>query len=103
MRITLAALLLFPLPAFAADYVLTLKDHAFTPAEITVPAGEKFTLLVKNEDSTVAEFESHELKREKIIQGNSEAKVALGPLKPGSYPFVEEFHEDKAKGTLIVK
>ncbi len=91
-------------PAKAAEeYTLTLKDHKFTPEELTVPADKKFTLIVKNEDATAAEFESDDFKREKIIAPNTTAKINVGPLKAGSYTFFDEFHEDTAKGILTVK
>lgn len=91
--------------AVAADgeFSVVIRDHKFEPAELTVPAGQKFKLIVKNEDSTPEEFESHELKREKIIAGNSSATIKLGPLKPGVYPFFGEFNEKTAQGKLIVK
>jgi len=92
-------------PALAAepDYTVTIKDHRFEPAELQVPAGRKITLLVKNLDPTAEEFESKDLKRERVIPGKSEATFTLGPLKPGTYRFVGEFHESTAKGSLIAK
>lgn len=104
-RLFVAAFALsLPLQAFAADdYTLTLKDHAFTPAELVLPADKKVKIVVKNEDSTSAEFESKELNREKVINGNSKATIMVGPLKPGTYAFVDEFHEDVAKGKIVVK
>lgn len=89
--------------ALAADYTLTLKNHKFTPSELTVPAGEKITLTVKNEDSAAAEFESESLKREKVISGNSQAVIKIGPLKPGRYEFEDEFHDETAQGVMIAK
>lgn len=104
-RLLIAVLALsVPASAFAAEeYTLVLKDHAFTPAELTVPADTKVKITVKNEDATSAEFESKELNREKVIKGHSSAVISLGPLKAGSYPFVDEFHEDVAKGMIVVK
>ena len=89
--------------AQAEDYNITIKDHVFTPAELTVPAGTAFALHVKNEDATPEEFESHDLKREKIIKGNSEAVIKVGALKPGTYKFFGEFHEKTAQGVIIAK
>ena len=45
--------------AFAgvAEFTLTLKNHAFEPRELKVPAGQKFKILVVNEDASPAEFE----------------------------------------------
>jgi hypothetical protein len=102
-RLFLMAALLAPVAAHAEDYTLTLKNHAFTPTEITVPAGQKFKLTVKNEDAAPAEFESEKLNREKIVPANSSVVVNLGPLDAGSYAFVDDFHKDVAKGTITAK
>jgi hypothetical protein len=91
--------------AAADEFTLTIKDHAFAPKEITIPADKKIKLLVVNQDETPAEFESKPLGREKIIPGKSTGIVNLGPLKPGRYPFVEEYHETEAaaQGFIVVK
>lgn len=98
-----ALLLLAPTIAAAQDFTLTIKDHVFTPAEITVPANKRVQVTVVNDDDTPEEFESSALKVEKVIPGKSKAVVRIGPLKPGRYPFVGEFHEDTAKGAVIAK
>lgn len=85
------------------QYVTQIKNHKFTPDIIEIPQGQKFKLIVKNLDKTAEEFESHDLKREKIILGNSKAHFVLGPLKPGKYKFFGEFNEDSAIGHIIVK
>ena len=48
-------------------YHLTLKDHHFVPDNLTVPANSKVTIHLKNEDDTAEEFDSHDLKREKVV------------------------------------
>lgn len=89
--------------ANAAEVALILKDHKFVPTELTIPAGQKVKLVIKNQDPTPAEFESHDLNREKIIKGNGEGVVFVGPLEPGRYAFFDEFNEATTKGTLVVK
>ena len=106
LRIFLAtALLLCVNTAVASDkvYELIIKDHKFSPATIIIPANTKIKLLVKNQDPTPEEFESYELNREKIITGNSEAIIFIGPLSAGEYPFFGEFNQDTAQGRVIVK
>jgi hypothetical protein len=106
-RLVLPVLLcLATVPAFAAEpqqYTLTLRNHRFVPAQLTIPANNKVKLLIVNEDSTPEEFESHELNREKIVTGKGKITVFVGPLKPGRYPFFGEFHMDTAQGVLIAK
>ena len=89
--------------ARADDYVLTIKDHHFTPTEIKIPANKRVQITVVNDDATPEEFESKEMKVEKVIPGKSKGVVRVGPLKPGRYPFFGEFHEATAKGALIAE
>jgi plastocyanin len=91
--------------ALAADdtFTLIIKDHRFDPAQLDVPAGKKLKLLVKNLDPTPEEFESHDLKREKVIAGKGQTTISIGPLKPGTYKFVGEYHEATAQGRIVAK
>jgi hypothetical protein len=108
-RIFIALFVVFGLSipvALAADVPeqhLSLKNHIFVPQELTVPAGQKIKLIVKNEDAIAAEFESYELNREKIVTANSEIVVYIGPLDPGTYPFFDDFHRDTTTGKIIAK
>jgi plastocyanin len=86
-----------------AAFVLTIKDHKFDPAELKIPADKAATLVVKNLDATPEEFESKPLRIEKVVPANSEASFQLRALKPGRYKFFGEFHEDSAKGELVVE
>jgi hypothetical protein len=100
----LAAMVTFaPGAARAQAYTITIKDHRFTPSEIKVPANKRFEITVINDDATPEEFESHPMKVEKVIPGKSKGVVRIGPLKPGHYPFVGEFHEKAAKGVVIAE
>lgn len=84
-------------------FQLTIRDHRFDPVELQVPANVKVKLVVKNADGTPEEFESAELRREKIVPAGQEIVVYVGPLKPGTYEFFGDFHPKTARGHLIVK
>jgi hypothetical protein len=102
--LVLAALVASPLVAHADDSItVTIKDHVFSPSEIKVPANKRITITVVNNDATPEEFESHPMKVEKVVPGNSKGVVRIGPLKPGKYPFVGEYHESTAKGTVTAE
>lgn len=93
-------------PAARADdpsFHLTIKDHAFSPADFEVPANAKVKLIVKNADPTPEEFESAKLHRERVIPGGQEATITIGPLKPGRYEYVGDFHRATAHGTITAK
>ncbi|WP_026329580.1 cupredoxin domain-containing protein [Thiomicrorhabdus arctica] len=85
------------------EYEITIKNHLFSPSEITIESGKKVVLMIDNQDATAEEFESYPLNREKLIRGKSRAKVFIGPLKPGRYPFFGEFFHETAQGMIIVK
>src|SRR5262245_16005724 len=87
----------------AQDFTITIKNHRFTPAEIKVPANKRVQLTVVNDDPTPEEFESREMKVEKVIPGKSKGVVRIGPLQPGRYPFFGEFNEATAKGVVIAE
>lgn len=101
----LAGAIVFSLQAHAAEpeVQLVIKNHVFEPAELKVPAGQRVKLVVHNQDSTPEEFESHSLNREKVIPGGAKGTVFIGPLKPGRYSFVGEYHEATAKGVIVAE
>ena len=89
--------------ALADPAVLTLSGHKFAPSDIVAPANQKFQIKVTNNDATPAEFESHDLKLEKVIVPGGTVTVTAGPLKPGTYQFFDDYHPDDATGTVTVK
>lgn len=101
-RLLLAAV---PVLAWAADpdASLVIRDHVFVPAEIRATSGRKLVLAVDNQDATAEEFESYELNREKVIPAKSKASIYVGPLAPGRYPFFGDFHDQTARGVLVVE
>lgn len=105
-RVGAAAVLLFAVVAAHAAapvFEIEIRDHLFSPAELTIPAGKKVKLVVYNRDPTPEEFESYELNREKVIMGSSKAVIFIGPLKPGEYPFFGEFNPKTAQGKVIAE
>ena len=95
---------MFGLPAAAEDSsTLSIKGKAFEPKEMTVPAGQKITLTVKNFNATPSEFESSDLNREKVVTGGNAITVFIGPLRPGSYEFFDDFSADTPHGHIVAK
>lgn len=98
-----AGLVAAPLRAEIPEFKIVIESHRFVPAELTVPAGRKFRLLVENRDPTPEEFESYDFNREKIVPGNGRITLFVGPLKPGRYKFFGEFNLETALGLLIAE
>ncbi len=104
--LALACLVSFNAAAYSADvpeYSITIKDHKFSPTNLEIPANQKVKLIIKNEDKTPEEFESHDLNREKIVGGGSQINVYVGPLKSGTYKYFGDFNQKTAQGTITAK
>ncbi|WP_442871866.1 cupredoxin domain-containing protein [Colwellia sp. 75C3] len=84
------------------EFSITLKDHLFYPAEMTIPANKKIKLIIDNQDDSVEEFDSFSLNREKVLFPKQKATIYIGPLSPGRYDFFGEYHPDSARGVIIV-
>jgi len=87
----------------AAPVQITLKDHKFDPAEPTVPAGKPIVIQLANQDATPAEFESKELRVEKVVAGGGSITVKVRALKPGRYRFFDDYHEATTQGFLVAQ
>jgi hypothetical protein len=100
------ALLLSPLALQAQDmpsFNLTIKAGRFYPETVEVPANTKFRLLIKNEGPGPEEFESIELRKEKVLAPGASSFLIFQPLKPGTYKFFGDFHPDTAQGRFVAK
>jgi plastocyanin len=95
-------------PAVAAGddvvkFTLVARDGFFRPANLEVPAGKRIKIEVVNDGRTPIEFESLPLKVEKVLAPGAKSSVVINPLKPGEYPFFDEFHPNTSRGLIIAK
>lgn len=101
-----ASLLLGLSPLHAQDmpsFNLLIRDGRFVPATLVVPANTKFRLRIKNEGPGAEEFESIELRKEKVLGPGASSFLIFQPLSPGTYKFFGEFHPDTAQGQLVAQ
>jgi plastocyanin len=105
MNLILGLCVCLPIVSLAQNQpnTIIIKNHQFIPAQLTVPAGKKLQVTVDNQDPTPEEFESSDLDREQIVQGNHQITVFIGPLDPGTYHYWGDFHQDTTKGVIIAK
>lgn len=93
-------------PSLADDlptYTLVMRAGRFAPETIEVPANTKFRLLLKNEGPGAEEFESIEMRKEKVLGPGASSFLIFQPLKPGTYKFFGEFHPETAQGRIVAK
>jgi len=84
-------------------FSLTLKGRRFVPAELHVPAGKPFFLVISNQEDTPDEFEMHSPPLEKVIQPGSNGRVHVRPLAPGRFIFFDDFHPETARGAIVAE
>lgn len=82
---------------------LTIEGHRFTPAEITVSAGAPVVLVISNKDKAAEEFESRDLRIEKIVPAGKTVRVRIRALKKGTYAFFGDFHPETAQGRIVAE
>lgn len=92
----------FIVEAKRPEYHIELTNHLFYPAHIIIPANKKVKLVIHNRDSSVEEFDSFDLNREKVIFPKQQSIIFIGPLPKGEYHFFGEYHPNSARGKVIV-
>jgi hypothetical protein len=104
-RLTVLVIVLLPAGAGGDDTVIELRfeNRHFTPQTITVPANQALTLRITNVSKEPIEFESFKLNREKVVGPGETVVVRLPALRPGSYDFYDDFHQDVPAGSIIAK
>ncbi len=101
----LAAAIGIAAAAHAADlptFNLEMADGKLTPARIEVPAGQRIKIEIRNTGKSAAEFESVQLRKEKVLAPGGESFVVIAPLSPGEYKFFDDFHQS-AQGVIVAK
>jgi len=72
-------------------YLIEMNDGELLPTEIVVPAKTRFRLVVRNIGKKPAEFESNQLRQEKVLFMGADAAMMITPLDSGSYDYFDDF------------
>lgn len=84
-------------------FEVTAKDGQLLPQRLEVPAKQKIKITIKNEGPGAIEFESEELRVEKVLVEGASSFVVIHPLDPGTYHFFDEFHPQTSKLELVAQ
>jgi hypothetical protein len=84
-------------------FLIEFKDGVVSPLRIEVPANRRFALELRNVGDTPAEFESSELRKEKVLAPKTASILVFRTLDPGEYPFFDDFHPDAPKAVLVAR
>jgi hypothetical protein len=87
----------------APSFTLEFHDGKVSPLRIEVPAKTRFTLELRNTGDTPSEFESSELRKEKVLAPNTTSTLVIRTLDPGEYEFFDDLHPDAPKAVIVAK
>lgn len=96
----------FSVPVRADDdpvFVIEFRDGAITPLRTEVPADVRFKLELRNKGSSPVEFESVELRKEKVLGPGVTSFIVIRRLNRREYVFFDDFHLDMPPATLVAK
>ncbi|WP_374591943.1 cupredoxin domain-containing protein [Aquabacterium sp.] len=84
-------------------FQIVMKNGRIEPTEIVIPANTRVKLLLRNEGPGAEEFESTDLKKEKVLAPGASSFLILAPLKPGTYRYFGDFHPQTSQGRIVVR
>ncbi|ACB94044.1 cupredoxin domain-containing protein [Beijerinckia indica] len=93
----------FALAEDTPTFLIEFNDGKVNPLRLEVPANQRFRIELKNSGVTPAEFESTELRKEKVLAPGSVSVLVIHTLDPGEYPFFDDFHPEAPKAVLVAK
>ncbi|HCH49105.1 MAG TPA: cupredoxin domain-containing protein [Proteus sp.] len=102
----LLLLLMVSSTLFAAEKYtveLEMRDGELIPQLLEVPAKTPIRIKIRNTGTSPVEFESTQLRKEKVLAPGASSVVVIAPLKPGRYTFFDDFHLSHPQGEIIAK
>ena len=82
---------------------LEMKDGELIPRTIKVQGQSCRCIEVHNSGSSPAEFESTQMRKEKVLAPGAKSVVVIARLRPGQYSFFDDFHLDHPAGLVIAE
>ena len=83
-------------------FKIEMRDGTIIPPVIEAPANTPFKFEIINTGRTPVEFESLELKREKVLAPGASSSIVFRRVEAGEYEFFDDFHP-AARAKLVVK
>jgi hypothetical protein len=105
MPIAVVAVLSATIVRAAEDrvFVIEFADGAISPPVLEVPAGSRFKLELRNTGNEPVEFESVELRKEKVLGPGVTSFIVIRRLDAGEYRFFDDFHPGTPPARLVAR
>jgi hypothetical protein len=95
------------LQANAEDNPPTFEVHfsngIVSPSVLEVPANVRFKLELHNDGSAAIEFESTELRKEKVLAPGANSFLIFRSLEKGDYAFFDDFHTEMPPARIMAR
>ncbi|WP_274540010.1 MULTISPECIES: cupredoxin domain-containing protein [Xenorhabdus] len=103
--ISVVSLIYAPMTIAAEKFTLELEmnNGELTPPILSVPAKTPVRIKIRNTGTEPVEFESTQLRKEKVLAPGANSVVVIAPLKPGKYTFFDDFHLAHPAGEIIAE
>jgi hypothetical protein len=88
-------LAVMPMAGQTADQkpvAIQIRNHVFYPKDIVIPPKTRVRIEVQNLNTTPSEFESSDMRVEKIVVPGGKISLFIGPLQPGVYRFFDDYN-----------
>ncbi|WP_374545456.1 cupredoxin domain-containing protein [Rhodoblastus sp.] len=96
----------FCAPALADDASalrIEFNDGKVSPLRLEVPANKTIEIELVNKGQGPAEFESKQLRKEKVLAPGASTTLVIRGLDPGEYDFFDDFHPEAPPAVLVAK
>ncbi len=93
------------IPADATEFVVSLQDNVFVPAEFSIKAGQTVTIIAKNEGTAIHNMvvNGTDMKSDAIVQPGAESRFEIRFDNKGDFDFQCDYHLPDMVGTITVK
>ncbi|MGP1939619.1 MAG: cupredoxin domain-containing protein [Arsenophonus sp. ET-DL9-MAG3] len=97
--LTLIPSFVFSIEKFTIE--LEMKNGDLIPRVLRVPSKTIIRIKIANTGTQPSEFESTQLRKEKVLAPGANSILIIAPLKPGTYTFFDDFHLSSPSGEII--
>jgi hypothetical protein len=87
----------------SASFRIEFDDGKVAPLRLEVPANKTIEIELVNKGQGPAEFESKQLRKEKVLAPGATTTLVIRGLDPGEYDFFDDFHPDAPPAVLVAK
>lgn len=93
------------IPSDATEFVVSLQDNIFVPAEFSIKKGQTVTIIAKNEGTAIHNMvvNNTNMKSDAIVQPGTESRFEIRFDNTGTFDFQCDYHLPDMVGTITVK